>query len=94
MGVEGYINIWKTEDVKKEFPDADELFNCIPTHYRHKLDGVEYDHCYWTNNWFSGWYNENEWYWYENEKGLPSIERLREFVKWLQANDTEWEVWT
>lgn len=87
MGADGHILIWRRDRVKATFPDCEELFSQIPTHYLDELDGVQYDHVYWGDNLMDHW---------TDSYGEPS-ERMKEFLHWLQrkdANPTEWEVWT
>lgn len=91
MGADGGISIWRADKVREVWPDADNLFDYIPTRYKHELDGVEYYHCYHGDN--LEW---NEPWWHMSEICPPDEmrERMKEFVAWLQANETHWEVWT
>lgn len=95
MGADGHITIWSRENTLKTFPDCAQLFQCLPTHYCDELCGALYDHVYYGDNLGIYWWEENEWYLsYANKVG---IERLREFVDWLESPEskpTEWEVWT
>lgn len=91
MGADGHIQIWRDETVRAQFPDCDQLFACLPTHYADELDGVKYHHCYWGDNLWSDWTDQHEWY---TDKDSPDRERLTEFVTWLEKNGTHWEVWT
>lgn len=89
MGADGHILIWRRERVKAAWPDCEELFRNIDTHYLDVLDGVEYDHVYWGDNLMNCW-----WEHYETDPAKK--ERLDAFCKWLQyeSNPTHWEVWT
>lgn len=87
MGADGHILIWEDAKVRAEFTDCDELFRKIPTHYQDGLNGTLYHHCYWGDNLSVDWECHMDWF-----GGYDS--RLADFVKWLAANGTEWEVWT
>jgi len=99
MGAEGNIIIWRDDIVRRKWPDCDELFRHIPTHYLDELDGIKYHHCYWGDNLYVDWGYEKDWYvdYYKDGKGIIKHNiknRLIEFVEWLEANGTTWEVWT
>lgn len=91
MGADGHIKIWRDDEVRAEFPDCDRLFGHLPTHYADMLDGTKYHHCYWGDGMWSDWRDEADWY---TEDGSDLLPRMREFVKWLHAHGTHWEVWT
>lgn len=106
MGADGHIQIWRDDKVREAFPDCDELFSDLPTHYSDELDGVKYHHCYWGDNMMVRWDDPDDWYMAhyrpmngeltpEQEKeNRDKKKRLTEFVNWLNANGTYWEVWT
>ena len=104
MGADGHIHIWKDEDVRTEFPDCNELFACLPTHYVNELDGTRYHHCYFGDNIWVYYADEEDWYlphdWVKERTNDQEVERtamkqrLEKFIKWLDANKTHWEVWT
>lgn len=93
MGADGKITIWKVAAAQEAFPeDWSTLINLLPMVYRNKLDDVEVFHSYEGDNSWSSWEDLEDWYTYE---GAPSVERCREFHKWLSANVSgDWEVWT
>jgi hypothetical protein len=90
MGADGHIIIWKDEEVREEFPECDKLFECLPTYYRDELDGNVYHHCYWGDNLWLDWTDNEDWYLEED----IDIDNLRDFVVWLEEHGTHWEVWT
>lgn len=94
MGADGHIKIWRDDVVRAQFSDCDTLFACLPTHYTDKLDGVKYHHCYWGDNLWGDWRSEDEWYLHNANDKLVDKARVAEFVLWLDANGTHWEVWT
>jgi hypothetical protein len=95
MGADGHIKIWRDDKVRAEWPDCDELFEEISTHYVDMLDGVKYHHCYHGDNIYDKW-------WYldlpqlrkYSQKPPEYFDRLVLFANWLYDNGTEWEVWT
>ena len=89
MGADGSITIWRDKDVREVWPDCDELFACLPTHYKDTLDGTEYHHCFIGDcpsiNWLNDYYM----------RANVSEERLLKFIDWLEDNEAAcWEVWT
>ena len=89
MGADGHIIIWKDEDVRKEWPDCDDLFSCLPTHYEDTLNGIKYHHCYWGDNLYISWSED----WFARD-GMDE-RRIAAFANWLYDNyEAEWEVWT
>ena len=91
MGACGFITIWKDEKVREQWPDCDELFSCLPTHYKHELDGKFYHHLYEGSNLMYSWAFFDDWYFFKE----INVDRLRKFVEWLERNyDAGWEVWT
>lgn len=94
MGADGHIIIWRDDKVREQFPDCDELFRLLPTHYTDHLDGVKYHHCYWGDNLPVDWESEDDWYIFSHPDRDHLEVRLREFCNWLSKNGTSWEVWT
>ena len=95
MGADGHIDIWADEKVRAEWPDCDELFGFLPTHYKHYLEGKLYHHLYVGDNLGVNWTDEYDWYVLPTEEPEVGRERLRSFVEWLDRNqDATWEVWT
>ena len=110
MGADGHIHIWRSSVVRATWPDADELFDCLPSHYRHALDGVEYDHCYFGDNLYQSYTDPDDWYMphypgWDGSTRLPLTaeeeaanqarrRRLEAFVAWLDETKQHWEVWT
>ena len=93
MGADGHISIVRTDKLKEAFPDADELVGFLPTHYRHTLDGISYDHLYSGSHMADCWWDEKDWHLYDSEINKYN-KRLRELCDWIQDNSTHWEVWT
>jgi hypothetical protein len=89
MGADGHISIWKHSEVIEAFSDAAKLFMCLPNTYKDTLDGIEYWHSYWGDNLGDYWACREDWL-LDNDVDFL---RLAEFVGWLSANYTEWEVW-
>ena len=94
MGADGHITIWRDDKVREVFPDCDELFGRLPNHYRDQLDGITYHHCYHGDGMYCHWNDSEDWYFCEEERTPERVERLTAFVRWLNENGTEWEVWT
>lgn len=61
MGADGHITIWRSNEVRKVWPDADTLFQHFWNHYKHSLSGVEYDHLYHGDNMSADWRYEEDW---------------------------------
>lgn len=91
MGADGHIRIWRRTDVEEVFPDCQELFGLLPTHYLDELDGVKYDHCYWGDNLYDHW---TEYYESSLKGDVEKTKRMEEFIHWLETHGTHWEVWT
>lgn len=91
MGADGHIQIWRDDVVRAAWPDCDALFDCLPTHYADELDGVKYHHVYRGDSYATEWDDPGEWY---DSSGEVDTARLQEFVDWLNARSTDWEVWT
>lgn len=88
MGADGHIQIWRAEMVRAAWPNADELFGQLSSHYTHELCGVMYDHCYYGDNIYEPW--DSMVYAAEDRQ-----EEVKRFVDWLENNtDATWEVWT
>lgn len=94
MGADGHIKIWRDDEAREAFPDCDELFECLPTHYVDNLDGVKYHHCYWGDNLWVQWDEVGDWYLFGEKDTEENRARLKEFCEWLHRNGTHWEVWT
>ncbi len=102
MGADGHIRIWRDDEVRAAFPDCDELFAAIPTHYADELDGTTYHHVYWGDGLDCCWSHELDWCVEpyrpqtaeEKAQRYAKLDRVREFVAWLRPRGTHWEVWT
>ena len=90
---DGHIAIWQHKKVVAAFPEADQLFQLISSHYKDELLGVEYDHVYWGDNLSDLWSDPGDSYLCLHPE-IPA-ERFEAFLAWLQGHfDAEWEVWT
>jgi hypothetical protein len=102
MGADGRIHIWPEDRLVKEWPSHPDLFEKIKSlHFhviRNEMAGLAYWHIYGATG-FREWYDvaqDDEWSARppRNETQLTEFLKMREFVKWLKANATVWEVWT
>ena len=95
MGADGHIDIWADEKVRAEWPDCDELFKYLPTHYMDYLEGKAYHHLYIGDNLIVNWADKGDWWLFSKKCSQEFLDRLQEFVEWLHKNiDASWEVWT
>lgn len=102
MGADGRLHIWPEAKLATEWPSHPELFAKIEAQhfnvYRNELGGIAYWHIY-QHSGLRDWSEicqDDEWNVRQpmNEAQLMDFLKLREFVRWLQANATVWEVWT
>ena len=103
MGADARLHIWREDKLKEAWPSCDALLDIMRRSphflhvYRHELDGTRYVHIYDDGN--NAWRQiaqDDEWNTREpmTEAQLMEFLKLREFVRWLKANATVWEVWT
>jgi hypothetical protein len=105
MTARAHIDIWSDRKVREAFSDCDELFASLRGHSVGELDGVRYHYCYWHQCYYStdAHYTRHSQSKHRTPAGqqLTKLQmeenarwdsRLTEFVDWLRANTTHWEV--
>jgi hypothetical protein len=104
MGSDGRIHIWKKTALEEAWPSAVVMLEkieaaCYLTAYTDLLDGVEYIHLYSAtgNIAWQDYGQDNGWHTRTPPRTKAETEsflKMLEFVRWLKANATVWEVWT
>jgi hypothetical protein len=89
MGADARIHIWPAQLVQGAFPDADKLFEYIPTAYKHEICGQEFYHTYEGDGMCVYWDEIADCYAPEALKP-----RIQELIDFLLKSEVVWEVWT